>query len=83
MVGDGSSAQVWIEGIEMMGWIITALALAGNVLVIRRSRWGFACWFGANIYLCWHNFSIDERAQGALFGVYLGLAAWGFIRWKK
>ena len=66
-----------------MTWIVAALALTGNVLVIRKSQWGFVCWAVANVYLTIHNSLIGEFAQAAMFAVYLILAVWGIIEWRK
>lgn len=65
-----------------MTWIVAAIALCGNVLIILKSRWGFACWSVANVYLAAHNYLIGEYAQATLFAIYLGLAIWGFWTWR-
>jgi nicotinamide riboside transporter PnuC len=65
-----------------MLWLISALCILGNILVIRKSRWGFALWMVCNVVLCWRNYEIGEGAQAALFGVYFGLEAWGFVTWE-
>lgn len=64
-------------------WITAAACVLGNVLVIRKNRWGFGLWMVCNSVLVWRNATIGENAQAALFAVYLALAAWGFWTWKS
>lgn len=66
-----------------MTWIVAILCLTGNVLVIRKSPWGFACWAVANVYLVAHNYAIQEFAQAFMFAVYFLLAVWGILAWRK
>ena len=66
-----------------MTWLIAALALLGNVLVIRQRREGFALWIVTNAWLIWHNVGIGEYGQAAMFGAYLVLAVWGWLAWTK
>lgn len=59
------------------------LAIFGTVLVTLKSPWGFAVWIVSNSSFLIHNMRIKERAQATLWGVYLGLAIWGFASWLK
>lgn len=66
----------------MIEWMITAVAIGGNVLVIRRRREGFGCWILANsgwLAIACQNF---RWAQATLWATYLGFAVWGFVAWK-
>lgn len=69
--------------VQVILWSAAALALAGNALVIRRRRSGFACWAVANVILMWRNVQLEEYAQVSLFAAFLGLAAWGWAAWRK
>lgn len=64
-------------------WSTVAIALLGNVLVIRKNVMGFYCWAIANVVLIIHNAGAGDWPQMSLFIVYLGLAIWGIIRWRK
>ena len=64
-------------------WLVTGLAVFGNVLVIRRRRAGFGVWVVCNCVLAWRNASGGEYAQAALWTVYLGMAVWGWMSWRE
>ena len=67
----------------MIEWILFVLSIGGNVLVIRKRREGFACWITANIG--WLGIACDEGtwARAAMWSIYLALAVWGFMSWRK
>ena len=69
--------------VQVILWSAAALALAGNALVIRRRRSGFACWIVADLVLVVRNAQIGEWAQAVLFAAFLGLAVWGWAAWKR
>jgi len=66
-----------------MTWLAVALSLSGNVGVILKRRWGFACWIAAN--LAWFADARDRAdwPQATLWAVYLALALWGFVSWGE
>lgn len=68
---------------DLMGWIFTAIALTGTILNIRQRREGFALWVVSNSYWAWCNFDLSLYPQAFLFTVYLGLAIWGYLSWKR
>ena len=68
---------------DVMGCLAVALALLGNVLVIRQKRAGFLCWMVSNSALILYNVQLGAWPQVALFGAYLALAVWGFLSWKR
>jgi len=67
---------------QALMWLTTLTAIAGNVLVIQKNRWGYALWIASNVVLVWRNLAIGEHAQASLFIVYLALACWGFAKWS-
>jgi len=66
-----------------MTWLITALALVGVVLNIKKNRLCFIVWLFTNSAWCIYDYSIGAYAQSALFAVYTCLAVWGLIEWRK
>jgi hypothetical protein len=64
-------------------WIITGLSVIGTVLNIKKKRICFYIWLCTNSTWCIYDFVIGSFAQSALFLVYVGLAIWGIISWKK
>jgi nicotinamide riboside transporter PnuC len=64
-------------------YLIFAVALAGQVLAVRKSRWCWPVWMvsnaGAAIYLA----SRGLWTQGALQVVFFAAGAWGWRRWSK
>lgn len=66
-----------------MTWVLAVLSVAGNEFVIRKMRLGFVVWLVANTGFAVHCWLIGEYALAALYAVYWGMAARGFIRWTK
>lgn len=66
-----------------MMWLVTALSLVGTILNIKKKRICFGIWLVTNSIWCLFDFSIGAYAQSALFAVYVGLALWGVIAWRK
>jgi len=68
---------------QVTGWVATALAVAGNVFVVQRNRLGYWLWICANVVFVVRNVRLAEWPQAALFAVYLGLAVWGWVAWRR
>lgn len=66
----------------MLAWIAAGLSVGGNVLVIMKSRWGYAMWFLANCYWIVHNWLAGEWALAVLFVVYAALSLVGWAAWS-
>jgi len=66
----------------MMIWIWTALALIGTVMNARQNVYGFIFWIISDLAFAIYNYQIDQYAQSFLFTVYLGLAVYGYFKWR-
>lgn len=68
---------------EIFTWLVTAGAITGVILNIKKKRACFYIWAVTNA--CWAivDFCAGIPAQGVLFTVYFGLAVWGIIEWKE
>ncbi len=66
-----------------MTWILASLSLAGTVLNIHKNKYCFALWSLTNTSWSLHNYLIKEYAQSALYAVYMVLAVWGLIKWRR
>jgi hypothetical protein len=64
-------------------WIITGLSIIGVVANIYKKRWCFYVWTFTNTTWFLRNLYIEEYPQAALFYVYIVLAVWGIISWRK
>lgn len=64
-------------------WVLTALSLAGTVLVIRRRVEGFYLWAFTNIGWVVVDIEAGLYAQAALFGAYLALSVYGVWEWRR
>jgi len=64
-------------------WAVTALAIIGVVLNIKKRRECFYVWLFTNSVWMVYDFTLGALAQSALFAVYVGLAIWGIIEWRK
>ena len=62
--------------------MLTALSLVGTVLVTKQDRRGFIVWVIANAGWTVIDYQAGQFAQSLMFAVYLGLAVWGYVRWK-
>lgn len=67
----------------VLTWALTALSLAGTVLVIRRRVEGFYLWAVTNIGWVAVDLNAGLPAQAALFGAYLALSVYGVWEWKR
>jgi nicotinamide riboside transporter PnuC len=68
---------------KLAAYTAVALSLAGNVGVVQRRRWGMTVWIFANVIWVTYHFQREDWPSVMLFSAYLGLAVWGFMRWKK
>ena len=67
----------------MLTVLFVATALAGAILNVLKRWQGFALWVVADVGLACVNFSAGEYAQGVLWVVYTGIAAWGLVGWLR
>jgi nicotinamide riboside transporter PnuC len=66
-----------------LSWILVALSLFGNVLVIKKNVIGQWLWAVSNIGWIAYNFSIHAYSQAFLFSVYFCLCVCGIYEWSK
>ena len=68
---------------DKLMWVVMFGALAGTLANIYKLRWCFILWGVTNtlwtIYNCWYG----HWALAAQFGVYAGLAVWGWCQWGR
>jgi hypothetical protein len=69
--------------IHNLMWLVSAAALVGVVLNIKKRRLCFVVWFFTNSLWCIYDFTIGAYAQSALFFAYVLLAIWGIVEWRK
>ncbi len=67
----------------VMPWLLTGLSILGAVLNIKKRRSGFAVYTVANMGWIAVDLYNGIYAQAALFAVFTGLSAWGWIEWGK
>ena len=72
-----------MTGFDFFTWILTAGAITGVILNIKKKRICFYIWAVTNACWAFVDFYKDIPAQGCLFTVYFGLAIWGIIEWKE
>lgn len=63
--------------------VLTILAIVGVVLNIQKNIACFYIWLVTNASWAIVDFYKGIPAQGVLFAIYTGLAAYGIIAWKK
>jgi hypothetical protein len=64
-----------------MSWIVSAIALIGVWLNIRKDNRCFILWAFTNGYWCIYDYTLGAIAQSALFLVYFILALYGLWVW--
>jgi nicotinamide riboside transporter PnuC len=64
-------------------WIVTGLSILGTILNIKKKQICFVIWLITNLLWCAYDISIKNYAQAGLFLVYVGLAIWGIVEWRK
>jgi nicotinamide riboside transporter PnuC len=67
----------------MLHWSIMVLSLVGCWLNIRKHWSGFAIWAVTNAAWMMIDLAAGLYAQAALFFVYLLLAIYGLVAWRK
>lgn len=72
-----------MTGFEYFTWILTAGAITGVILNIKKKRTCFYIWAVTNASWAAVDFYKGIPAQGFLFTVYFALAIWGIFEWKK
>jgi nicotinamide riboside transporter PnuC len=66
-----------------MTWVLTFISLIGVVLNILKKRSCFLIWIVSNTVWAVIDFRKDIPAQGCLFTIYVILAIWGWLAWRK
>jgi nicotinamide riboside transporter PnuC len=68
---------------DIIGWLVTAVCLAGTVLNVKKVRWCFHLWAVGNI--AWLAIDIHNRlySRALLDLVQLALAIWGAVEWRR
>ena len=69
--------------IEVIGWIITVIAVGGVLLNNRRHRACFALWLGSNALSAGVHLSASMYALATRDGIFLLLAVQGWILWGR
>jgi nicotinamide riboside transporter PnuC len=64
-------------------WLVSALALVGVVLNIKKRASCFAIWTITNIAWTVIDLRAGLEAQAALFAIYSGLSVYGLVEWTK
>ena len=68
---------------DIIGWLVTAVCLAGTVLNVKKVRWCFHLWAVGNI--AWLGFDVASGlfSRAVLDTVHLAFAIWGIFAWRK
>jgi nicotinamide riboside transporter PnuC len=64
-------------------WLVTAGSLIGTILNIKKKRICFVIWLVTNALWTAYDLYIKNYPQAGLFAVYVVLAVWGIIAWRK
>ena len=69
--------------IDLFYWVVTAAALVGVVLNIRKDSRCFMIWAFTNAAFALETWIYGAWNMTVLFSIYFVLAIWGLISWKK
>lgn len=64
-------------------YAIMAVALAGGVLNVLKSRWCFVLWMASNAGSACYLASRGLWTQAAVQAAFVGLCVWGWVAWRK
>lgn len=64
-------------------YIITLASIVGTVANVRKKRWCFVVWLFTNAAWCVVDTYKGLYSQAMLFAVYVALAAWGLVQWRR
>lgn len=64
-------------------WIAVFLSIIGNILVIKKNRWGFMIWVWSNLLWIIDGWNRSATPQVFLFALYTLIALSGFFNWKE
>jgi nicotinamide mononucleotide transporter len=64
-------------------WLVTIASIIGTIANIYKKRWCFIVWLFTNSIWLMVDFYQGLYAQAFLFAVYVGLAVWGLIQWRR
>lgn len=72
-----------MSSLSIFMWVNTCIAICGTYLNTIQKRFGFILWMITNVVFVGFNLYIKVYSQAALFGVYFGLALFGWINWGR
>ncbi len=64
-------------------WVVTFFSIVGTILNIKKRKECFVIWLITSSAWCVYDLYIKAYAQSFLFFIYICLAIWGIIEWKK
>ena len=67
---------------EIFAWILAGLTAWGAVLNVKKNRNGFLIWMVTNATWAVIDFFKGIPQQTAVFGLFFGLAFWGYFSWS-
>ena len=68
---------------EDLTWILVAMSIMGNALVVKKNVRGQWLWAFANVGWVTYDISVGAYSQASLFGVYFFMSVWGIYAWTK
>ena len=68
---------------EQIGWGMMLVSVAAVILNIHKLKMCFVLWIITNSWWLIYDLYKGAYSQACLFGVYLGLAIYGLIKWRK
>ena len=70
--------------LEIITWLMSALAFCGTILNSRRNKLGFIAWIITNGFFAIYNYCVlNCPSIGTLYIAYFILAVYGFFVWNK
>jgi nicotinamide riboside transporter PnuC len=69
--------------IDNLMWIVTGIAIIGNIFIIKMNKIGYMFWVVSNILMAIYNIYKLQYAQGVLFIFYFIMCIIGWIEWNK
>jgi len=69
--------------IDIIMWVMTAIAIGGFFLNMKMNKWGYILWIVSNAGFVVNDLHIKQYPQAGLFAFYVVMCTVGFFQWSK
>ena len=67
----------------MLGWIATAMSVAGVLLNAKKNIWCWPVWLASNVLWIYISVVTNNLPQVVLWVIFAASNCYGYFQWKK